>query len=203
MTDIVYGRVDTYVDKGYLTYDPIYEYSLKPSTLFLILKVLSMREHISFPSASSANISKFSTKDMPHIFLTQEGYDVFVTQLADISENLFLVIAPIYATHFTPLEFPFKDTQTRRNCLGQEGRTSFVKKKETKYYVTVDNSGDFNYLKEEYEFQTIYTARKFILDITRFVPTTRLRLFCKRLHARGYTVTEEMPLITKRKIYRR
>lgn len=160
-----------------------------------------MYDLLSFPIANAANIRNAKLDSLRPVYMTELGYKEFCKRLANISRNLFEMVAPSHANHFTPLTFTVKDTRTKSNMLGKEGKKRSQNKKTHTYVVLVDNSSPFDYLKSEYQFSSNYDARMFINKLLRFLPSTRMEYYSIRLH-KGSHVREQLPLVTTKAVYK-
>lgn len=202
MVDLVQGRIDYYVDKNYLTWQNIHKYYLREGTLFLYIKILSMYDRVPFPAVTTFNIRKAELKELPPIFITDEGYKHFIKCLTNISDDLFKKVAPLHANYFMPYNFEYKGGGTRDNMLGLTGNAVKRTKREVTFFVLVDNSPPLDYLKSEYAFETNYEARTFINKLLRYVPPSKMEYYSVRQHNRGGVVRDKLPLIVTKAVYK-
>lgn len=201
-TELLQQRIDYFVDIGYITYNHNgKEHPLMKSSFMLVLKIFSMVHGLSFPRVNANNIRQVEVPDM---YVTDLGFNIFVKNIQNLSEELFSMVAPIFKGQFTPATFVLSEPKTLQNIKGLVGKsTRKTLKKENNFHVLVNNDEPFEYLKGEYIFKTIYEARTFINKLLAYVPEERLELYrVRKDEISGRVRRDKEPLTNTRGLYK-
>jgi hypothetical protein len=174
--DLLQSRLDYFYSLGYISYhDDTKEYPLLPVTLLFILKVYSMTQGLSFPRVNANSIRKI---DIPVVYVTDLGEKIFIKFFESMSTELFEMIAPVFKTQFTPATFVLSAPPVYLNLKGIVGKSKRkTRKAPLKIHLLVDNTTPFEYLQNEYIYDSIYEARLFINKIVQYLPPSRLELW--------------------------
>jgi len=196
--DLLQSRLDYFHSLGYLTYhSETKQYPLMPASLLLVLKLYSMIHALSFPRVQATTIRKV---EVPVVYTTVLGDQIFQKYLQSMSTELFEMIAPVFKGQFTPGTYILSNPKTYQNIQGLVGNTTRKTPKiPLKIHLLVDNTEPFEYLKNEYIYDSIYEARLFINKLVQYVPPSRLELWRVRTDARSGQIRRdpEPVLITK------
>lgn len=189
--DLLQARLDYFFDKGYITYAAKgKKFSLYPATLLLILKVYSMSHGLSFPRVNAKAIKE---AEVPIVYATDLGVQVFIKHLGAISIDLFELIAPIHKNgKVRPHSFAITNTKTYLNLIGDVGeKRIFTGTSIKKIHLLVDNTHPFDYLKAEYIYDSMYEARLFINKLVTYLPPSRLELWRVRTDSRNGQIRKD------------
>lgn len=200
--DLLQSRLDYFTSLNYLSYhSDTKQHPLLTVTLLLVLKVYSMHHGLSFPRVTTHNIKN---AEIPAVYTTELGDQIFIKYLEAMSTELFEMVAPVFKGMFTPSSFVYENPRTMQNLKGEVGTTTRTKPKpKITVHLLVDNSKPFEYLQSEYIYDTMYEARTFINKLVAYVPPSRMELYRVRVDKRtGRTRRDEEPILISKKPYK-
>lgn len=172
-------------------------------TLMSALKLFSMYHGLSFPKVHSITLRKAQKLELPDVYATEKGEQIFIQYLESLSTDLFELVLPVFKGDFTPSNFVALNPRTMQNLRGEVGKTRRTTiKRPITLHVLIDNSEPYDYLKGEYIYDSIYEARTFINQLVRYLPPSRIELWRVRVDKQGNTRRDKLPVLVSKTPYK-